>query len=52
MQTAGPDGEAAKGVEIAARIVRQLRNVCSGAHLMAIGWEDRLPEILRAAGIG
>jgi 5,10-methylenetetrahydrofolate reductase len=22
------------------------------AHLMAIGWEDRLPEILRAAGIG
>jgi 5,10-methylenetetrahydrofolate reductase len=52
MQTAGPDGEAAKGVEIAARIVRQLGNVCSGAHLMAIGWEDRLPEILRAAGIG
>ena len=51
MERAGPDGEAAKGVEIAARTVRELRNVCNGVHLMAIGWEDRLPEILRTAGI-
>jgi 5,10-methylenetetrahydrofolate reductase len=51
MQLAGPGGEAAKGVEIAARTVRQLRNVCNGVHLMAIGWEERLPEILRTAGI-
>ncbi len=51
MERAGPDGEAAKGVEIAARTVRELRNICNGVHLMAIGWEDRLPEILRSAGI-
>ena len=51
MDRAGPDGESAKGVEIAARTVRELRNVCNGVHLMAIGWEDRLPEILRTAGI-
>ncbi len=51
MERAGPDGEAAKGVEIAARTVRELRNICNGVHLMAIGGEDRLPEILRTAGI-
>jgi 5,10-methylenetetrahydrofolate reductase len=51
MQRAGPDGEAAKGVEIAARTVRELRNICNGVHFMAIGWEDRLPEILLTAGI-
>jgi 5,10-methylenetetrahydrofolate reductase len=51
MERAGPDGEAAKGVEIAARIVRKLRGICNGVHLMAIGWEDRLPEILLAGGI-
>jgi methylenetetrahydrofolate reductase (NADPH) len=51
MESAGPDGEAAKGVEIAARTVRELRSICNGVHLMAIGGEDRLPEILRTAGI-
>lgn len=51
MERAGADGEAAKGVEIAARTVRELRNICNGVHLMAIGGEDRLPEILRTAGI-
>jgi methylenetetrahydrofolate reductase (NADPH) len=51
MEGAGPDGEAAKGVEIAARTVRELRSICNGVHLMAIGGEDRLPEILRTAGI-
>ena len=51
MERAGPDGEAAKGVEIAARTVRELRNICNGVHLMAIGAENRLPEILRTAGI-
>jgi len=51
MEGAGPDGEAAKGVEIAARTVRELRGICNGVHLMAIGGEDRLPEILRTAGI-
>ncbi len=51
MASAGPDGEAARGIDIAARTIRQLRNVCNGVHIMAIGWEDRIPEILRAAGV-
>jgi len=52
MERAGPEGEADKGVEIAARTVRQLRNLAKGVHVMAIGGEQRIPEILAAAGIG
>jgi methylenetetrahydrofolate reductase (NADPH) len=51
MERAGPDGEAAKGIEIAARTVRELRNLAKGVHVMAIGGEQRIPDILRAAGI-
>ena len=51
MERAGPEGEAAKGIEIAARTIRRLRNICSGVHVMAIGWEHRIPEILQAAGV-
>lgn len=51
LQSAGAQGEAAKGIEIAARTVRRLRDICVGAHVMAIGWETRIPEILFAAGV-
>jgi methylenetetrahydrofolate reductase (NADPH) len=51
MARAGPDGESAKGIEIAARTVRELRGICKGVHIMAIGWEQRIPEILHSAGI-
>ncbi len=51
MDRAGPEGEAAAGLEIAARTIRELRNVCGGVHIMAIGLESRIPDILRAAGV-
>jgi methylenetetrahydrofolate reductase (NADPH) len=51
MTSAGPEGEAAAGLEVAARTIRELRDVCSGVHIMAIGLESRIPDILRAAGI-
>jgi 5,10-methylenetetrahydrofolate reductase len=49
LERAGPEGEAAVGIEIAARIVREARKLCSGVHIMAIGWESRIPDILRAS---
>jgi methylenetetrahydrofolate reductase (NADPH) len=52
LERAGPEGEAAMGIDIAARTIRQLRNICNGVHVMAIGWENRIPEILCAAGVG
>jgi len=49
-----PKGTAKKkGIEIAARMIRQLREekLCAGVHVMAIGAEELVPEILRQAGM-
>jgi methylenetetrahydrofolate reductase (NADPH) len=43
----------AKGIEIAARMIRQIKEekVCDGVHIMFIGREEKVPEILEAAGL-
>jgi len=41
----------ATGVEITARIIRDCREYCQGVHIMALGWESKVPDILRLAGI-
>ena len=40
------------GVEIASRIIRECKDHCQGVHIMALGWESKVPEILKLAGIG
>ena len=40
-----------RGVELAARVVREMQGICQGVHIMAIGWEAGVPEILRSAGV-
>jgi len=39
------------GIRIAGRMIRELRDkkLCDGVHVMAIGKEDRVPDILKAA---
>ena len=39
------------GVEIAAQIIRECRPYCQGVHIMALGWEAKVPELLKLAGI-
>ena len=39
------------GVEIAAQIIRECRPYCQGLHIMALGWEDKIPELLKLAGL-
>ena len=39
------------GVEIAADLVKELKDMCQGVHIMAIGWEKKVPLVLEAAGI-
>lgn len=46
----GATDQAAKGIEIAARQIKELVGVCDGAHIMAIGAEEKVPEILDKAG--
>ena len=48
-----PKGTALKkGIEIAGRMIRQIKEerLCDGVHIMAIGKEEVVPEILSAAG--
>jgi len=47
----GAADRAQAAVRIAARTVRDVRPLCSGVHVMAIGWESRIAEVLEAAGI-
>jgi len=38
-----------KSVEIAARLVRQMKSMCQGVHIMPLGWGDVVPEVIDAA---
>ena len=40
-----------KSVEIAARLIKDMMALCQGVHIMAIGMEKRVPEIIEAAGL-
>ena len=39
------------GVEIAAKIIKECKPYCQGVHIMALGWEAKVPELLKLAGI-
>jgi 5,10-methylenetetrahydrofolate reductase len=39
------------GVEISARIIKECKPYCQGVHIMALGWESKVPDILAQAGI-
>jgi methylenetetrahydrofolate reductase (NADPH) len=45
------EDKSARSIEIGGRIVSQLKQFGGGVHMMAIGWENRIPPILDAAGI-
>jgi 5,10-methylenetetrahydrofolate reductase len=51
---AAPKGEAlSKGIEIAGRMIGTLKkeSICDGVHIMAIGREEVVPEILEKSGL-
>ncbi|MCI0768912.1 MAG: methylenetetrahydrofolate reductase [Chloroflexi bacterium] len=47
----GSQDRPATSVEIAARTIRGLQGLCSGVHIMAMGWERHIPAVLRTAGM-
>lgn len=42
---------AAVSCEITADIIEAIRPLCRGVHVMALGWEEKIPDILEAAGV-
>jgi len=47
----GAEDRAKKSIEIAARLIKKMKPLCQGVHIMAIGWEKKVPEVLDAAGL-
>ena len=45
------DDTLSTSIAIAARTIRELDGMCQGLHIMAIGWEAHIPELLGKAGI-
>jgi methylenetetrahydrofolate reductase (NADPH) len=39
------------GIAIAAELIKELKDMCQGVHIMAIGWEKKVPLVLDAAGL-
>ncbi len=48
---AAAEDKAKMGVEIAANLIKELKGMCQGVHIMAIGWEKKVPAVLDAAGL-
>ncbi len=46
---ATPEEKSTKSIEIAARTIRELRPLCQGVHLIAAGWESKLPQVIKLA---
>jgi methylenetetrahydrofolate reductase (NADPH) len=40
-----------QSTEIAARLIKDMKGLCQGVHIMAIGWEKMVPAVLDAAGL-
>jgi 5,10-methylenetetrahydrofolate reductase len=40
-----------KSLEISARLIRQLKDLCQGVHIMSLGWERHIPALLEMAGL-
>ena len=41
----------ATSIEIAAELVKGMKDLCQGVHIMALGWEKWVPDILSEAGV-
>ena len=43
--------KAATSIQIAARLIKELKPLCQGIHIMPIGWDKKVPLVLDAAGL-
>jgi len=47
-----PKGDREKvSIEIAAELIREMKSMCRGAHLMTLGWDHCVPGIIEQAGL-
>ncbi len=52
MMAEAKKGERAKvGIQIGAELIRDMKDLCQGVHIMPLGWERYVPELLKASGL-
>jgi 5,10-methylenetetrahydrofolate reductase len=51
MEATAKEDRKKKAVEISARLIRQVKPCCQGVHIMPLGWDELVPEIIEAADI-
>ena len=51
MEAVAKEDRAKTGIQIAADLIKQMKPMCQGVHIMAIGWEKRVPQIIAEAGL-
>jgi len=51
MNSVSKEDRAKKSVEIAARLIKEVKPMCQGIHIMPIGWDRKVPLVLDAAGL-
>lgn len=39
------------GIEIASKLIKELKPLCQGIHLMPLGWDNKVPAILDSSGL-
>ncbi|PIP20887.1 MAG: 5,10-methylenetetrahydrofolate reductase [Candidatus Omnitrophica bacterium CG23_combo_of_CG06-09_8_20_14_all_40_11] len=52
MESVSKEDRQKKSIEIAAGLIKQLKPMCQGVHIMPIGWNKEVPLLLDAAELG
>jgi methylenetetrahydrofolate reductase (NADPH) len=52
MDGAAKEDRKKKAVEISARVIRQIKPFCQGVHIMPLGWDDLVPQVIKEADLG
>jgi len=51
MAAASKEDREKVGLEMAANLIKKMKPMCQGVHIMAIGWEKKVPQIMQLAGL-
>ncbi len=47
----GAENKAQTSMNIAVRLIKGMKDLCQGVHIMALGWESKIPPILDEVGL-
>ncbi|MCK4728830.1 MAG: methylenetetrahydrofolate reductase [Desulfobacterales bacterium] len=47
----GAEDKLQSSINIAVRLIKGMKDLCHGVHIMALGWESKIPVILDEAGV-